>query len=106
MSIKELLVTFVTSEEASIAQRSFFNVGAVLTVVVLVAMVIVGLTSQPAWAQVCCDVGCCNSTCGDWSYESPVCGGPCVRYYRSCFTGCVEQYYTCSGSNDHLCECP
>ena len=47
MSLKDLLVTFVTSEEASITQRSFFNVGAMLTVV-LVAMVIVGLTSQPA----------------------------------------------------------
>lgn len=48
MLLKNLLVTFVTSEEASIAQRSFFHIGAMLTGVVLVAMVIVGLTSQPA----------------------------------------------------------
>jgi len=105
MSFKDLLVTFVTSEEASITQRSFFNVGAVLTVVVLVAMVIVGLTSQPAWAQVCCGMGCCESTCGDWSSES-ACGGVCTRYYRSCFTGCVEEYYMCIGEEHPRCDCP
>jgi len=102
MSLKDLLVTFVTSEDASIAQRSFFHIGAMLTVV-LVAMVIVGLTSQPAWAGSCCHAGCCGSTCGDWSSES-VCGGLCIKYTRSCFTGCNEYYFYCNGVGER-CSC-
>ena len=105
MSFKNLLVTFVTSEEASITQRLFFNVGAMLTGVVLVAMVIVGLTSQRAWADnPCCPAGCCGeTTCGSWSSE-PDCGGTCTKYTRSCFTGCVEYYIQCPGDPSR-CSC-
>jgi len=57
MSLKNLLVTFVTSEEASITQRSAMSLGATLSIVLAVAVLTIGLTAQNAHAwsvQECC----------------------------------------------------
>jgi len=115
MSIKELLVTFVTSEDASIARRSAVNMGAMLAIVAAVAVLVTGFSATPAWAEFC--PGVCASFgyyyCGDWyDVQSPYCGGgPCVLQYRTCLRDgcpecrCVEQRVTCSGGYEG-CDCP
>ena len=106
MSFKDLLVTFVTSEEASITHRSALRLGSVLTVVMLVAMVMVVMTPMPAQASCCyAEEGhCCDDPCGDWSYYP--CNPNCEYVQRSCIGGCIEWYYACSGGNscDEQCN--
>jgi len=88
---KDLLVTFVTSEEASIARRSALKLGSMLTVVSLLAMVMVALNAQPAHADMDCVEDCERDytvqcwynpqcfkwlwTCGEWYEQTYICAG-------------------------------
>ena len=103
MSLKDLLVTFVTSEEASITQRSALRLGSMLTVVMLVAMVMVVMTPMPAQAETCCILvhgPCCEGgECGAWYYYDCQLNPSCQYVERSCFGGCTEYYYACAGGD-------
>ena len=76
MSFKELLVTFVTSEEASITQRSVLTTGSAL-LVVMVAMLSVGFGTQTAKAA---DPYRCIITHCYWENTNPNCG----HYVQDC----------------------
>jgi len=106
MSFKNLLVTFVSSEEASITQRSALRLGSVLTVVMLVVMVTVAMTPMSVAAGgSCCPFGCSGAPCGSPNSVSACPPGPCSYDWRDCYEGWTEWQYQCSGGWTG-CECP
>jgi len=113
MSIKDLLVTFVTSEEASITQRSALRLGALLPVVMLVAMAMVAMMPMsvaPVWAGgACCqepngEWGCSGSMCGPVQSVEACGGAPCYYQWRDCYEDWTEWRYQCPGWQ--RCYCP
>ena len=107
MSFKDLLVTFVTSEEASITQRSAFKLGSVLTVVMLVAMVTVAMTPMSVAAgEDCCPFGCSGSMCGETHSAELICPPDisCTYFWRDCYGGYYEWQIQCPGYVG--CRCP
>jgi len=101
MSFKDLLVTFVTSEEASITQRSAMSMGAVLTAIVTVSMLIA--IAPPAFASCPNDWSnqYCGKSCGSWETYDSCPGSPCVIYHRWC-----EQKYchSCWPNEEGCCS--
>lgn len=105
MSWKDLWVTFVTSEEATVTKQGAVSTGAMLAIVVAVAVLVTGFSVTPAWAVYCEDD--CGGSCGPWyNVQSPYCGGPCALQNRDCFSGCREQRVYCDGGYSHCTDCP
>ena len=99
MSWKDLLVTFVTSEEASIAQRSALRFGSMLTVVMVVAVTLLMVPEANAVppaecyfiAEGSCDwiqMGICYGTPSCWYWE---------YWCNSPSQGCVYSGWKCEG---------
>jgi len=114
MSFKDLLVTFVTSEEASITQRSAMSLGATLSIVLAVAILTIGLMAQSPHAI---DVWqCCASAGGSmdleyrWTWskdcpQDPHCWEEREQYRYCCsvsMCGCTEWQST--GNYRVCCE--
>lgn len=98
MSLKNLLVTFVTSEEARITQRSAMSMGATLSIVLAVAILTIGLTAQSPHAI---DVRQCCSGAGGTMYKEShwvdwrLCNPQCMEQRK-------EERWCCS---DPMCGC-
>ena len=108
MSLKNLLVTFVTGEEASIAQRSVLSLGSILTVVMLVAMVTVAMAPMSmAAGENCCPFGCANNpNCQPPESAELICPPDisCTYFWRWCQEGDYEWQIQCPGYVG--CSCP
>jgi len=103
MALKDLLVTFVTGEEARVTPGAVLRTGSLLSVVVIAALLTLSLSSTTAYAYQCCwrpASGCANCcvNCASTSSIEITCPGQmsCYRYYRTnCQEGCTEEYIQC-----------
>jgi len=102
MSLKNLLVTFITSEEASVTHRGVLSMGSTLAVIVGVSMLVLAMTPVPAQAWPNC--GCDPSDC--WvQYWEHYCDPICTRMHLVCQEGnCTMWVYQCPGYEG--CSCP
>ena len=97
--VKELLLEFISSEEASIAQRSFFSMGAMLTVVMLVAVTLLVMSEANAVPPTECYY-IAEGSC-DWIQQGICYGTPQCWYWEywcnSPSRGCVMDDWKCEG---------
>ena len=122
MLLKNLLVTFVTSVEAQVTRRSAVSMGAVLTAIVTVSMLI-AIASPALGSYTRCRI---SDNCSSWLIVDYCGGGPCFieerwcqvmycldcpppdddcyftsdPFYRTCCPGmgCVDDCTNCSGN--------
>ena len=112
MALKDLLVMFVTGEEARVTPGAVLKAGSLLSVVVIAALLTLSLSSTTAYALQCCwrpEEGCtnCNPNCADLDCYSISCPGQinCYRCYRTnCQEGGSEEYIVCD-PGEKACTC-
>lgn len=113
MSLKDLLVTFVTSEEARVTPGAVLGTGSALSVILIAALLMVTLSPAPGQAAQCCRTGypdcgctfCCSGDCQTNAVRDDCPGLMCWMNYRWCNYGeCEEQYLTCYGDCP-VCTC-
>jgi len=107
MGVKKLLLEFISSEEASIAQRSFLNVGAMLTVVMLAAVTLLVTSGAKAVPPEECH-GIAEGSCA-WVLIDDCPGSPCYiegYYCNSPSRGCTRDNVRtcCPGGCEEGCE--